>query len=141
MQNFAFIKCSAAGAVSFKTKKGNRLHMFDSIGFLAKDINEKSFEIEGLNFDQEKGWYDASAVNPKYYGKEVYAACIDYAADKAISDSLVLQLAFFGKAKPIKCILLLSYSEIVRQLENRGYTVCPMDEQQGQAVLKKEEVA
>lgn len=123
IKDFAFVDCPVAGAIVIETKKGNYLHVFDSIGFMAKYLTKESFEIEGLVFDQEKGWYDADAVIPKYYGKDVYAACNDYAVDRAIRDNLFLQLAIFGKKRPAECVLILSRSEIIKRLESRGCIV------------------
>lgn len=123
-KDFAFIDCPVAGATFSKTRKGNSLHMFDRIGFFATDITKKSFEVEGLSFDKDKGWYDANVDIPKYYGKGVYDACMEYAVDKAISDNLFLKLAIFGKKRPALSVLMLSRSEIAKRLENRGCVVC-----------------
>lgn len=120
MDDFAFINCPIAGAVLFKSKEGNSLHVFDSIGFMVTDNNNKCFEIEGLVFDKEKGWYDVNEVIPKYYGKEVYPACLDYAVDRAIRDNLYLGLAHFGKERPVRTVLRLSRDEIVRLANRRG---------------------
>lgn len=117
--DFGFIDCPVAGAVFVETRKGNCLYVFDSIGFVATDIHGKSFEIEGLIFDQEKGWYDSNEVIPKYYGKSVYPACNEYAADIAIRDDLLLGLALFGRERPAKGVLMLSRDEIIKRLESR----------------------
>lgn len=124
IKDFAFIDCPVAGSIVFKTRKGNCLHMFDRIDFFARDVADKIFEVEGLSFDKDKGWYDANVDNPKYYGKGVYDACMEYAVDKAIRDNLLLTIAIFGKERPARTVLMLSHSEIAKQLENRGCVVC-----------------
>lgn len=118
-----FIKCPVAGAVHIKEGKRNGLHVFDSISFVARDANDNSYEIEGLLFDEEKGWYESDAVIPKYYGKGVYAACVNYAVDMAIRDNLLLQLAIFGKERPAKAVLTISHSETVQRLNAKGFIV------------------
>ena len=112
MKHFNFVDCPAGGAIVVRTKKGNYLHVFDNIGFMATDIYGRSFEIEGLIFDQEKGWFDANAVAPKFYSKNVYSACIDYATDIAITENLHLGIALFGKERPAKCAFVLGQGRI-----------------------------
>ncbi len=117
-QDFGFVDFPAGGALFYKSDKGNCLHVFDNIGFMAIDMSGKSFEIEGLVFDTERGWYDANADIPKYYGKSVYSACMDYAVDRAISDNWYLQLAIFGKKRPAESAMLISYDDLVSRLES-----------------------
>jgi len=52
MDKYGFVDCLVAGAIAIKTKKGNCLHMFDSISFMATDCKHECFEIEGLRFDK-----------------------------------------------------------------------------------------
>lgn len=120
-KNITFIECPVAGAMVVKTNKGNRLHVFDCIGFMAKDANNNYFDIEGLVFHQEKGWYEAKAAVPKYYGKNVYSACHDYAVDIAIRDNLFLGIALLGSERPAKSALVLSHSEVVQRMQNRSF--------------------
>ena len=54
MDNLGFIDCPTGGAIAMKRKNGNRLHVFNSIGFTATDTKGKCFDVEGLSFDQKK---------------------------------------------------------------------------------------
>ena len=123
-KDFTFIECPIAGLINFKSGKiKNGMYMFDSIDFFATDTNQECFEIEGLRFDHEKGWYDVNETFPKYYGKDVYEACIDYAVDRAIKDNLYLGIAIFGKKRPAEFVLMLNRSEFVSRLEDKGVAV------------------
>ena len=123
MDSLGFIDCPTGGAVAMKRKNGNRLHVFNSIGFTATDTKGKCFDVDGLSFDQEKGWFDANVVIPKYYGKKVYEACLEYAVDIAIRDNLYLGLAFLGKERPAKAALVISHNEVAMRLESRSFAV------------------
>ena len=128
IDKFGFADCPTGGAVVIKTRKGNRLYVFDSIDFMATDTKGKCFEVEGLSFDQEKGWFDANIIFTKYYGKNVYEACLEYAVDIAIRDNLYLGLAIFGKQRSAKVFLRVSHSKITERLEKEyGYTVVIKD--------------
>ena len=119
-----FINCPEAGLLNFKTETiRNGMFMFDSIGFTAKDMENKIYEIRGLLFDQEKGWYEADALIPKYYGKDVYEACIEYAADRALNDHILLLVALFGQKRPADFAMMINRDEIVRRLDSRGCLV------------------
>ena len=122
IKDFSFIDCPFAGAISFKKNKGCSLHVFDSIDFMGTDANQNCFEIKGLVFNEKRGWYEKNAVIPKYYGKKVYSACLDFAVDKAVRDNMYLGVAIFGKERPAKSALVLSQSEIVRRMNGRGFS-------------------
>jgi len=123
IKDFCFVDCPVAGAAFIETEKSNRLYMFDSIDFIATDQTDNCFDVEGLRFDQNRGWYEKDAVVPKYYGKGVYNACMEYAVDRAMRDNLYLGVALLGKERPGKVVLKLSHSEIVSRLESRGCCV------------------
>ena len=130
MKDFGFVECPVAGLVHFKTEKiKNGLHMFDSIDFFVTDINHECFEIKGLRFDQDEGWYDPNADSLKFYGKDVYDACMEYAVDRAMKDSLYLGVAHFGQERPVKVVLKMSHSEIIKMMkEKTGQSVVIIDE-------------
>ena len=111
------------------------MYMFDSIGFFVTDINHKCFEVKGLRFDLDEGWYDPNADTPKYYGKDVYEACMGYAVDRAMKDGLYLGLAIFGQKRPAEHVLRLSHSEIVRMMkEKTGLSVMLIDEKRNMKI-------
>lgn len=123
--DFSFVKCPVAGLIHFKTKKfKNGIYMFDSIDFFATDINHESFEMKGLRFDENGGWYDPNAKITKYYGKNVFEACMEYAVDRAINDCLYLSLAIFGQKRPAKFAMTISHDEIVEMMKKK--TDCPV---------------
>ena len=130
MKDFWFVECPIAGLFHFKTGKIKcGMYMFDSIDFYVTDINHECFEIKGLRFDLDKGWYDPNANTPKYYGKDVYEACMEYAVDRAIEDGLYLGLAICGQRIPAEFVLRLSHSKIIKMMKERtGKSVMIFDE-------------
>ena len=120
MKQCGFVECSVAGLLHFTTETAkNGLYMFDSIDFCVTDTNHKCFEVEGLRFEADNGWYDPNVDIPKYYGMDVYKACMDYAVDRGIRDGLYLGLALLGQKRPAGYVLRLSHSEIVRMIKER----------------------
>lgn len=129
VKDFAFIDCPIGGAIFSKTMNGNGLHVFDRISFWAVDIDANNFETEGLSFDQGKGWYDPNAEIPKYYGQNVYEACMEYAVDRGIEDSLYLGLAYLGQKRSTRFVLRLDHSEIIKRMKDKtGCQIVVVDE-------------
>ena len=135
-KNFAFVECPIGGLYKFeKGKIKNGMYLFDSIDFLVLDINHECFEIKGLRFDVDEGWYDPNADVPKYYGKDVCDACMEYAVDRAIRDHLYLGLALLGQKRPVEFTLRLSHSDIVEMMkEKTGQSILLIDEKRNMKV-------